>query len=81
MRLQIRAEFFNAFNRTRFVPFATNSTGSFTAINAAATQVVSSTDRWFGFRAILMGNRDMGRTPNGQLVGGLRSECAVNQLR
>jgi hypothetical protein len=71
MRLQIRAEFFNAFNRTRFVPFATTFNGvASTAINAAATQVVSSTGQVVsGFGAILMGNRDMGENPRtGQLV-------------
>ena len=71
MSLQVRAEFFNALNRTRFVPFATsfNSVAS-TAINAAGTQVVNAQGfAVSGFGIILMGNRDMGQNPRtGQLI-------------
>ncbi len=71
MSFQIRAEFFNALNRTRFVPFATtfNSVAS-TAINAAGTQVVNGQGfAVSGFGIILMGNRDMAENPRtGQLI-------------
>ncbi|MGA2725964.1 MAG: hypothetical protein ABSG79_26585 [Bryobacteraceae bacterium] len=71
VQFQLRAEFFNAFNRTRLVPFATTFNGvASTAINASATQVVSNGQVVSGFGAVLMGDRDMGQNPRtGQLVG------------
>jgi hypothetical protein len=69
--LQVRAEFFNALNRTRFVPFATTFNGvASTAINASATQVVNAQGNAVsGYGIILMGNRDMGENPRtGQLI-------------
>jgi hypothetical protein len=69
--LQVRAEFFNALNRTRFVPFATTFNGvASTAINASATQVVNAQGNAVsGYGIILMGNRDMGQNPRtGQLI-------------
>jgi hypothetical protein len=71
VNLQVRAEFFNAFNRVRYMPFLTSANGvAPTSNNASATQVVNSQGIiTSGFGQIVMGNRDMTEEPRtGQLI-------------